>query len=190
MNNIILIILGLISFIPTIDIIITKSIYSITNLHYFSSIFSFYIIYFNLFYNLILFYFIDWKIILYRYFIELIIINFCFKWLLDRPRPCSSLLKNNKYFGINNITISKNWKINQSFPSGHVCTMYCSYYLSNYLSNYLPNYFSLLQSNIFLILFLITFFCRINKGAHHFSDCIWAVIISKFFFFLITIKKY
>ena len=176
MNNFILIIFGLISFIPTIDITITKYIYNITNLHYFSSQFSYYIIYFNLFYNLILFYFIDWKIMLYRYFIELIIINFCFKWLLDRPRPCSSLLKNNKYFGINNITISKKWKLNQSFPSGHVATVYCTYFIVNeYFNNLMLSYF-------YLFLLFTTILCRINIGAHHFTDCIFAILICRIFF--------
>ena len=79
------------------------------NLHKFSNIFSKYIIYFNILISCYLLYYINFMIIIYRYFIELIIINFCFKWLLDRPRPRNSLFKNNKFVSIFEITISKKW---------------------------------------------------------------------------------
>ena len=114
-------------------------------------------------------------LIVYRYFIELIIINFCFKWLLDRPRPKYSLIKNNNFISIFETTISKKWKSNQSFPSGHVATIYCTYYIiSTHLNNLILSYF-------YLFLLFTTCFCRINLGAHHFTDCIFAILISRIF---------
>ena len=49
--------------------------------------------------------------------------------LLERKRPEDSLFLNNKYEGIYNIRFSKNWFKNQSFPSGHVATIYLTYRL-------------------------------------------------------------
>ena len=146
------------------------------NLHKFSNIFSKYIIYFNILINCYLLYYINFMIIIYRYFIELIIINFCFKWLLDRPRPRNSLFKNNKFVSIFEITISKKWKSNQSFPSGHVATVYCTYYIINEYFNHL------MLSYFYLLLLFTTIFCRINIGAHHFTDCIFAILICRIFF--------
>ena len=159
----ILLLIGFISFIPIIDIFFTNHIYSFPT-HKFSCIFSKYIIYFNLIVNLIMIYYIPLKIIFYRYFVELFIINFCFKWLLDRPRPN----QNKNYFGLKNIVLSKNWLKYQSFPSGHVATVFCTYFIIN---NLYLKYF-------YLFLIFITIYSRINKGAHYFSDCIWAIIIS------------
>lgn len=136
----------------------------------FSYIFSKYIIYFNLIINIVLIKYIYWKIILFRYFIELFIINFCFKCLLDRPRPRDSLLKDNKYYGVTDIIISKNWYNNQSFPSGHVTTVYCTFRLINYLDIHILSLF-------YQILLILTIYSRINVGAHYLSDCTFAIFI-------------
>ena len=163
------------SSIPIIDITITKYLYLLKT-RKITSLFSTYIIYFNLIVNLMLLNKINYKIIIYRYFVELFIINVCFKSLLDRPRPYDSIFKINinKYYGIFDLKISKKWTINQSFPSGHVSTIYSTFYIINNIPSwYLANYF-------YLLLLILTIYSRINIGAHYFSDCIFAIFICNF----------
>ena len=167
-----LLILSALSIIPYIDITVTTFVNSF-KIQKYTEYFSDKIIYFNLFANiLILIKTKNYLVTFLRYFTELIIINFFFKWLLDRPRPKYSLLKNNNsnkknYISVFNLKISKDWSKNQSFPSGHVSTIYLTYYLIN-------NYNCKL---LYFILLLLTIISRINLAAHHFSDCIVAMFI-------------
>lgn len=156
-------------YLSKIDIYITKIIYRI-NSQKFSKNFSEYIIFFNILINAIILIYVPFYLFCFRYFIELFIINFCCKCLLDRPRPRDSLFLNNKYYGINDIKLSRKWSNNQSFPSGHVATVYCTYRLICYLDwNYLSIFYK------FLI--YLTIFCRINLGAHYLSDCVFSLFI-------------
>lgn len=145
----------------------------------FSSFFSKNIIYINIIFNLYLLFYsnISKLFILKRYFIDLFIINFCFKWCLDRKRPNTSIYK--KFNSIFDITISKKWKINQSFPSGHLSTIFNTYLLIIKLNNQYLN-------NLYLIFTILTFYSRINLGAHHLSDCIFSLFLSLFFNKIIT----
>lgn len=176
-----LLILSLLSIIPYIDIKTTRYINSF-KIQKYTKFFSDKIIIFNLFVNIFILY--NYKIyleIFIRYFIELFIINFCFKCFLDRPRPKYSLLKNNiiceeNYISIFNLQISKNWSKDQlqSFPSGHVSTVYLTYYLIN------NHYYKI----FYFILLLLTIISRINLAAHHLSDCICAILLCNFSLFI------
>ena len=176
------IIIGLLSLIPYIDINFTKLIYNFPTKK-FSKFFSIFIIYFNILVNFILLWFIPFKIIKLRYFIELFIVDIIFKHIIDRKRPKDSLFKNNCYFGFTNFTFTKNlfniWKNTDSFPSGHVTTVYCTWILlSDFFESLILNYF-------YVIIISLTFYSRINIGAHYLSDCVWAIIISNYCYSLL-----
>ena len=172
-------IISLLSSIPFVDINITKFIYNIKYTHNLSKFVSKYIIYFNIIVNLVyLNYTRNYKEVFIRYFTELIVVNFVFKWVLDRKRPIHSLV-NNKYNSVYEIKFSKIWTENQSFPSGHVCTIYSTYKI---LCN--TNYFMKL-SKIYYFLIYLTIYARINLAEHHFSDCIFAILITKLSRFLL-----
>lgn len=162
--------LALVSSIPFIDKFISNSIRNIKKTWYISKFYSKYITNINAvfaFFNLI--YYNNYKSLIIRIFVELIIINFCFKWLLDRPRPIHA---NGKYTSIFEIKLSEKWKCNQSFPSGHVASSYLLYFI----------YKDIVNKNLSIILYFLTFvtvFARINLGAHYFSDCVFAVLISE-----------
>ena len=162
-----------IMYIPVVDKYITKLLYDQKNLHKFSKLFSNYIIYFNIVVNIyiLLYKKIYYKLIL-RYFIELFIINIVFKMFLDRPRPRDSYLLNDLlYTPVYNIRYSKNWHINQSFPSGHTATLYLTFFLTyNSYLNYL-----------YLVLLGLTVFSRINSGAHYVTDCVSSILICHLF---------
>ena len=63
---------------------------------------------------------------------------------------------------------SKDWNKNQSFPSGHIATIYTTYLL--FESNPFIKY-------LYLLLLCVTGFCRVNLGDHHVSDCIFSLYI-------------
>lgn len=160
-----ILILTILSTIPFIDKNVSKYIRSF-NYQKYTKIISDKIIYLNIFINLLYLYITGNHVkLLIRYFIELIIINFCFKCLLDRPRPKETEIS--KYYSVFDIKISKNWLKNQSFPSGHVATIYLTYNIM------FDNYFKM----IYLFLVFLTAIARINLGAHYFSDCIFAIFI-------------
>ena len=159
-----ILILTILSTIPFIDKNVSKYIRSF-NYQKYTQIISDKIIYFNIFINLLYLYITGNHVkLLIRYFIEFFIINFFFKCLLDRPRPIQS---NFKYYSIFDIKLSKVWKNHQSFPSGHVATIYLTYNIM------FDNYFKM----IYLFLVFLTAISRINLGAHYFSDCIFAIFI-------------
>ena len=170
--------IGLISLIPHIDIIFTNFIYKLP-IKKFSKYFSVFIIYFNLLVNLILLFYIPLKLVILRYLIELLIVNLIFKQIINRKRPKDSLFKCKEYFGINNFTLS--FKINfnktlDSFPSGHVTTVFCTLYLINNFINFI------FLKKIYVLLLTLTFISRVNIGAHYFSDCVWAILISDYIY--------
>jgi membrane-associated phospholipid phosphatase len=164
-----------ITYLPFIDKYITRVLYKQKKFYRFSRLFSNYIIHFNIIVNIyVLLYKQLYQKLILRYFIELVLINVVFKMFLDRPRPRNSyLIKKNLYIPVYKIRPSKNWYINQSFPSGHMATIYLTYFLTyntNVYLNYL--YFSLIG---------LTLFCRINAGAHYLSDCVSSIIICNLF---------
>ena len=158
--------------VPFVDKLLTKSIYNMKYLHQFSNIFSKYIIYINILPNIYYIIYIgSYYKLLYRYFIELFIVNFLLKSVFDRPRPSESYLLNiNSYIPMYKIILSKNWSENQSFPSGHVTTICLTYFLIYNTSIYVRY--------IYRLLIILTVFCRINSGSHYVSDCYWALLIS------------
>jgi len=162
----------LISTIPFIDKQLTILIYNLRQFHHFSKNFSTWILYFNILINLGYIYFIgNYKNVFVRYFIELFIINILFKSLLDRPRPRNSLIKTANYIPIYKIHLTKDWAKNQSFPSGHIATIFTTFLL---FENY-----SIIK-HLYLIILGVTGFCRVNLGEHHVSDCIWSLYICQF----------
>lgn len=167
-----ILIITILSTIPFIDNYVSKYIRSY-NYQKYSNFLSDKIIYFNIFINLFYLYITgNYFKVLIRYFIELFIINFCFKWLLDRPRPRKC---NFKYYSVFDIKLSKRWENNQSFPSGHVATIYLTYNIM------FDNYFKM----IYLFLVFLTAIARINLGAHYFSDCMFAITISDLSLYLL-----
>lgn len=176
--NLILTMIYLISANSSLDIYFTNLI-SIIPTYKFSKFYSKYIIYFNIFANLYyLFTTFDFLNLFIRYFIELIIINCCFKLFLDRPRPCESifkekkLLNTKKYVPVYGIKFTKKFLYYQSFPSGHVGTIYGTFLLFN--------------NKFYFYLILITIYCRVNIKMHHFSDCLYAILITDVSWFLIN----
>ena len=161
---------ALVSSIPFIDKLISNGIRNIKKTWCISKFYSKYITDINAvvaFFNTI--YYKNYKSLIIRIFVELIIINFCFKWLLDRPRPRKF---NGKYISIFNIKLSKKWMDYQSFPSGHVASSYLLYFMFK----------GIINKNFSIILYFLTFvtaFARMNLGAHYFSDCVFAVLISE-----------
>ena len=162
--------MALVSSIPFIDKLISNGTRNIKKTWYMSKIYSKYITDINTvfaFFNVI--YYKNYKSLIVRIFVELVIINFCFKWLLDRPRPREF---NGKYISIYNMKLSKKWECNQSFPSGHVTSSYLLYFMFK----------DTLNKNFSIILYFLTFitaFARMNLGAHYLSDCVFAVLISE-----------
>jgi len=167
--------IALLSNIPVIDKYITVRISKLKHVEKYTRQFSMAIIYFNIGFNIYLWGYIPSNILYLRYCIELLLVNVMLKYLLDRPRPKHSLLTTGKYYPIYKIRITKNWRKKQSFPSGHVTTVYCTYYLLNMLD--FPAW-----TWIYFFLLFLTIFARINTGAHHFSDCIWAILICQYAF--------
>ena len=164
------------SAIPNIDMYITKKIANITKTKLYTYYYSHIIIYFNLYVNMyITYYNHNYKLLLIRYIIELVVVNILLKFLFDRSRPKDSFLINNNYTSLFYLKLTINHKENQSFPSGHVTTVYTTYYLLNFYNWYL-------WSNIYFCLIIVTIFSRINLGAHYLSDCMFAILISNIFF--------
>lgn len=155
------------SSIPAIDIYVTERIYRLSQFHRFSTYFSTAILWLNFTGSLACLP-ASYTRYVYRYAVELGLINVGFKGLLDRPRPVDSWLGDKgvylPVYAIRRTTCST---LNQSFPSGHVATVYCTYHL---LSN--PY-----AQQLWVVLLGITIFARMNLGAHHFSDCMWALLI-------------
>jgi membrane-associated phospholipid phosphatase len=172
-----ILLLIIISTIPIIDISFNNYIQSF-KIQKYTQYFSDKIVYFNIIINLLyLYYYLDYWNSFVRYFIELFIVNFCFKCLLDRPRPKETEIS--KYYSVFDIKISKNWLKNQSFPSGHVTTVYLTYNLIN----------NLFFKNFYLFLVLLTAISRINLGDHHLSDCCWSILICNCSLFLFKYVK-
>ena len=165
--------------VPFIDKLLTKLIYNRKSLHQFSNLFSQYIIYINIITNIYyISYISNYYKVFYRYFIDLFLVNIILKSVFDRPRPKESYLLNiNSYIPIYKIGLSKNWSENQSFPSGHVTTIYLTHFLIYNTSIYLRYLYKL-----FIIL---TIFCRINTGSHYASDCYWALLIAHQFKYIL-----
>lgn len=169
-------ILSLISLMPLIDKFITCLLMNIKFTKKFSRYFSIYILYFNFFVNFIYLILTSfYNLFFIRYLIELVFINIFFKSFLDRERPYKSLLINN-YEPIYKMKITKNWRFKQSFPSGHVTTIYTTYFILKLMTN------NIYIINLYKLLIITTSFCRINLGMHHFSDCVFAILISKYLF--------
>ena len=170
--------IGLISLIQYIDLIFTNFIYKLP-IKKISKLFSVFIIYFNLLVNIILLFYIPFKLVILRYLIELLIVNLIFKQIINRKRPLDSLFKNNKYYGINDFTLSFKINLNKtldSFPSGHVTTVFCTLYLISNFTNFM------FLKKIYELLLVLTFISRVNIGAHYFSDCVWAILISDYIY--------
>jgi membrane-associated phospholipid phosphatase len=160
------------SCIPAIDQRVSHFISARVQTRDFMTHFSNYIIYFNIGVNLYLLYLlyllyssVHMAHLLCRYFIELFLVNLIFKLGIYRPRPIEGL-----YVPIYQLRWWKYdiWK-NQSFPSGHVTTMFTTYYL-------LPDTDKL--AKLYLVLIGITIYARMNVGAHYFSDCMFAIFIA------------
>lgn len=168
------IIIGILSFIPLIDMYFTKLIYNLP-LKDFSTFFSKFIICFNLLINIILLYYISFQIIFCRYIVEILIVNLLFKQIIDRKRPRDGFFIDNIYNGLSSLTLFKDYNLffkkTDSFPSGHVTSVFCTYLLISRLNNIVFNF-------CYLIILILTFYSRINIGAHYFSDCVWAILIS------------
>ena len=170
------------SAIPIIDKIITKFIYNLNYLKFISNsqFIKSYILYINIIvYIFIAFYVGLWKIVLNSALFDLFIINFLFKWCLNRRRPNESLFaKEKEYHSIFKTYPTLNWSINQSFPSSHVSFTYSIYRLSLCANQYW-------LSKVYLILTIFMIIFRINKGAHYFSDCCFAILFYQLFYNLI-----
>ena len=161
---------GLFASIPKVDQWLTTTIYSLPTGQY-SAAFSTYILPVN--FVVCLWAAPNIGVYLYRYGVEMVLVNGLFKSLLDRPRPRDSLFLTGTtafYAPLHGIRFTKNYRLNQSFPSGHVATIYLTYSL---LTGTLATWYAVVLG--------LTFFARINAGAHHFSDCVWALIICQFF---------
>ena len=172
----------LLSAIPFIDIMITEYIYNLNFLKFVSNseFIKSYILYINIsVYLFIACYCNLWKIVLYSASFDLLVINFLFKWCLDRRRPSESLFaKDREYHSLLKTNPSLKWSINQSFPSSHVSFTYSIYRLLQF-----ANQFWL--SNIYFMLTLLMMLFRINKGAHYLSDCCFAILFYQGFYNLI-----
>ena len=173
-----LIILCILSSIPMVDIIISSIVSDVMTYEFSYNISK------NMVRNVIivnlahLFLYYDVKMVMIRSFVELIIINFLCKWCLDRERPISA--KN--YTPIYEISLSKNFKKNQSFPSGHVAGYYLNYLM---FKNY-----SYWMSIFFYCLTMLVLYARINLKKHYLSDCLFAILISEMSFNLFYLKYF
>lgn len=167
-----------ISSIPFVDKLITRNIYNIKYTKKISCVVTDYIttIDFIICFCLYMWYNLPLKIVFIKYFIDLIINNFMFKWHIYRKRPRNSLLINKKYIPVYNLTLkNSNKHLANSFFSGHVGNICLSYYLyKSHYNNYLIN-------NIYYIFLILTIFSRINLGAHFFSDCLFAIFFDYLF---------
>ena len=166
--------------IPKIDYSVTRKIIEIRKSKRKTRWFSRNILFINVGVNVYLYIQnIPLELIFYRYFIELIIINLILKTFIFRVRPKYSFLNRGKFQSIYKMKIQKfdlwkKWQ-NQSFPSGHVSTVYLTWCL-------IPE--TWLLYNIYLLFVGLTVYARINVRAHHLSDCLFAILISHYFFYL------
>jgi membrane-associated phospholipid phosphatase len=159
------------SSIPAIDIYVTERIYRLSTFHRFSTYFSTAILWLNFTGSLACLP-ASYTRYVYRYAVELGLINVGFKSLLDRPRPVDSWLTNKgEYPPVYAIRYTNCATLNQSFPSGHVATVYCTYHLLSVSD------FPEAAQQLWVVLLGLTIFARMNLGAHHFSDCMWALLI-------------
>ena len=156
-----------ISTIPTIDKYVSNSIYNINSIKGISFFVAYRIHFIILFISRIHGLFYNYYYTVNYILFELFIINFCCKWIISRPRPVDCLTK--EYVPVYALSFSslKNWKKFQSFPSGHVSSIYISLLL-------LEKYLLMHKFLTYIFTFLIII-ARINKGAHYFSDCMYAI---------------
>jgi membrane-associated phospholipid phosphatase len=167
--------------IPNVDYTLTKKLIDVRKSKIKTQLFSHYIVYINFFFNCYLYWQnISVHLILWRYFIELFIINILFKYFIFRTRPIFSFIGRRNFqsfhkMKIHNFDIRKK-KRNQSFPSGHVSTVYLTWCL-------IPNTWLILYS-IYSLIVALTIYARVNVRAHHLSDCLFAILISHYFFYL------
>ena len=167
--------------IPNVDYTLTKKLIDVRKSKRKTRLFSQHIIFINLFFNGYLYWQnISVHLILWRYFIELFIINILFKYFIFRSRPKYSFIDRRNFQSIVKMKIRKfdirKKKRNQSFPSGHVSTVYLTWCL-------IPNTWIMLYS-IYSLIVVLTIYARVNVRAHHLSDCIFALLISHYFFYL------
>ena len=169
------------SAIPSVDLFITNKISSIPT-YKFSKFFSIYIIFFNIMSNIYYYYLnLSLQKLIVRYFIELIVVNVLLKMLIDRPRPYECLKNDEKLLNINNfksifhLKFTNNIFKNQSFPSGHVATVYGTYLL--------------FENKFYLLLVFITIYSRMNIKMHHYSDCLWSILVTDFCFYIFNFCK-
>ena len=158
-------ILCILSTIPRIDKYITRKIYEIKYLHSFSYEFSSYIVYINIILRLYSFIFQNRYLSIVYTYVDVCFINLL-KWIFDRERPKYFFIKDNIYQPLYEMNVLTHFGGVQSFPSGHVATIYLTWCLYDY--NYIIG-----------LLLIITIFARINIGQHYFSDTLYAILISQ-----------
>jgi len=166
--------------IPNVDYTLTKKIMEVRKSKRKTRWFSQYIIFINLFVNGYLYWQnIPVNLLLWRYFIELFIINLVFKYFIYRVRPKYSFIDRKKFQSMAKMKIQQFdlWKKkqNQSFPSGHVSTVYLTWCL-------IPDTWFIFYA-IYGAIVILTIYARVNVRAHHISDCIFALLISHYLFY-------
>ena len=165
---------------PKVDYSLTRKLLEIRRSKTKTRWFSKYVLFFNFCVNGYLYWQnIPVDLLLWRYAIELLFVNVFLKCLIYRVRPKYSFLNRGKFQSIYKMKIQKfdfwkKWQ-NQSFPSGHVATVYLTWCL-------IPETYILYY--IYYLIVGLTIYARVNVRAHHLSDCLFALAISHYCFAL------